>query len=103
VADAANQQTTTLLVKAAGAHTLKLWRVDPGIAFEKLVVATRKLPESYLGPPETVRPCRVVQCPGPSSAQLLSKELDGAEDVRCVTLAGRCRPAVTATIASRHH
>jgi hypothetical protein len=58
VAGDANQQSTTLLVKTAGAHTLKLWRVDPGIAFESLVVATRKLPESYLGPPETVRPCR---------------------------------------------
>ena len=74
VADDANQQTTTLLVKSAGAHTLKLWRVDPGIAFESLVVATRKLPESYLGPPETLQPCRVImQCPGPSSAWLLPR------------------------------
>jgi hypothetical protein len=73
VADDANRQITTLLVKAPGAHTLKLWAVDPGIAFEKLVVATRKLPESYLGPPETARPCRVImQCAGPSSARLLS-------------------------------
>src|SRR6185437_7707308 len=74
VADDANKQTTTLLVKSAGAHTLKLWRVDPGIAFESLVVATRKLPESYLGPPETLQPCRVImQCPGPSSAWLLPR------------------------------
>lgn len=70
VADDANRQTTTLLVKTAGAHTLKLWRVDPGVAFEKLVLATRKLPESYLGPPATVLPCRVImRC---SSAQLSS-------------------------------
>ncbi len=78
VADDANLQTTTLLVKAAGAHTLRLWMVDPGIAFERLVVATRKLPDSYLGPPETLEACRVtLQCSGPSSVQLLSKELFG--------------------------
>lgn len=79
VADDGNVQTTTLLVKAAGAHTLKLWMVDPGIAFERLVVATGKPPESYLGPPESIEACRVImRCAGLSSAQLLSKEVFGS-------------------------
>jgi hypothetical protein len=55
VADNANQQTTTHLVKSAGAHTLRLWMVDPGVVFERVVVASRELPPSYLGPPESVR------------------------------------------------
>jgi hypothetical protein len=71
VADDANQQIVTLDVKAAGAHILKLWMVDPGVAFERLVLATRQIPESYLGPPPTLTPCMVtVKC----SRQLLSKE-----------------------------
>ena len=55
VADDANRQTTTHLVKMAGAHTLKLWMVDPGVVFERATVATRELPASYLGPPESPR------------------------------------------------
>ena len=55
VADAANRQTTTHLVEAPGAHTLKLWMVDPGVVFERVTVATRELPASYLGPPESPR------------------------------------------------
>ncbi len=49
VAEAANQQTTTHLVNTAGAHTLKLWMIDPGVVFERAGV----LPGSYLGPPES--------------------------------------------------
>jgi len=64
VADAANQQSTAVLAKTAGAHTVKLWMIDPGVAFERLVVATGDLPRSYLGPPESVRACAVImQCP----------------------------------------
>jgi hypothetical protein len=40
-------------VAAAGTHTLKFWRVDPGVVLEKLVVSRGELPASYLGPPES--------------------------------------------------
>ncbi|TGE06175.1 glycosyl hydrolase 115 family protein [Hymenobacter fodinae] len=40
-------------VAAAGTHTLKFWRVDPGVVLEKLVVSRGTLPASYLGPPES--------------------------------------------------
>ncbi|MDU0369037.1 glycosyl hydrolase 115 family protein [Hymenobacter endophyticus] len=40
-------------VAAAGTHTLKFWRIDPGVVLEKLVVSTGPLPATYLGPPPT--------------------------------------------------
>ena len=36
-----------------GVHVLKYWMVDPGIVLQKLVVATKELPATYLGPPES--------------------------------------------------
>src|SRR5690606_17399677 len=40
-----------------GAHTLKLWMVDPGIVIQKIVIQRGNLPVSYLGPPtETYTP-----------------------------------------------
>lgn len=40
-------------VKKPGAHTLKFWRVDPGVVLQKVVIETTNLPSSYLGPPES--------------------------------------------------
>ena len=42
-------------VSAPGAHTLRLWLVDPGLVFQRLDVARGKIPERYLGPPESAR------------------------------------------------
>ena len=42
---------TTLRVTSAGAHTIKLWRIDPGVVFQRLVItAADRVPSSYLGP-----------------------------------------------------
>ncbi|MVN76732.1 glycosyhydrolase [Hymenobacter sp. HMF4947] len=52
VADNIIIKTSQHHVAAAGPHTLKFWRVDPGVVLEKLVVSPGALPPSYLGPPE---------------------------------------------------
>ncbi|MBF9140752.1 glycosyl hydrolase 115 family protein [Hymenobacter properus] len=51
VANSINLKTSQHNVAAAGAHTLKFWRVDPGVVLEKLVVSAGELPVTYLGPP----------------------------------------------------
>lgn len=38
-----------------GQHLLKFWMVDPGVVLQRLVIETRDLPSSYLGPPESLR------------------------------------------------
>jgi hypothetical protein len=39
----------------AGAQTLKLWMVDPGLVFQRIEVMRGTLPASYLGPPESAQ------------------------------------------------
>ena len=39
----------------AGAQTLKLWRVDPGVVFQRIEIVRGAARESYLGSPESVR------------------------------------------------
>ncbi|UOQ96411.1 glycosyl hydrolase 115 family protein [Hymenobacter sp. 5317J-9] len=53
VANSINLKTSQHNVTTAGAHTLKFWRVDPGVVLEKLVVSAGELPATYLGPPAT--------------------------------------------------
>ena len=53
VARNAHVVTTILPVAEAGAHTVKVWRVDPGVVFQRVLVATGDVPETYLGPPDT--------------------------------------------------
>jgi hypothetical protein len=54
--DNARYLRSTHSLTAAGAHTLKVRMVDPGIVLQKIVVTDRSLPESYFGPP--TRPLR---------------------------------------------
>src|SRR5688572_28285955 len=49
--------STTHTIPAAGAHTLKIWMVDPAVVVQKIVVDTpaSRRAQTYLGPPESYR------------------------------------------------
>lgn len=47
--------STTIQVTTPGYHTLRVWKVDPSIAFDRIVIDTGGLAASYLGPPESYR------------------------------------------------
>lgn len=54
VADSVHVATSRHHVEA-GARTLKLWRVDPGVVIQRIEIVRDGLRPSYLGPPESVR------------------------------------------------
>ena len=45
--------TTSQHRVAAGANTLKLWQVDPGVVFQRIEVVTRPRGRGTLGPEES--------------------------------------------------
>ncbi|MDC0683023.1 glycosyl hydrolase 115 family protein [Sorangium atrum] len=47
--------STTIQVSTPGYHTLRIWKVDPSIAIDRIVIDTGGLMPSYLGPPESYR------------------------------------------------
>lgn len=53
VARNAHEVTVPLSVETVGAHTVKLWRIDPGIVFQRVLISTGDVPGTYLGPPDT--------------------------------------------------
>jgi hypothetical protein len=55
VADNARHSTSHHALAAPGAHTLKIWMIDPAVVLQKLVVNLGGLKPSYLGPPESFR------------------------------------------------
>ena len=42
-------------LEKAGPHVLKYWMVTPGVVVEKIVIETKDIGSSYLGPPESYR------------------------------------------------
>ncbi|PVM90784.1 glycosyl hydrolase [Caulobacter endophyticus] len=55
VADNVRALTTSLAVPSAGVHRVRLWRMDPGVVFQRLVISRGVVPASYLGPSEGAR------------------------------------------------
>jgi hypothetical protein len=63
VGEGVTKVTTTVSIAAPGKHTLKIWRVTPGVVFERFILGNaatqrshgRGLLPSYLGPPESPR------------------------------------------------
>jgi len=48
-----NETITEHRIDKPGEHILSLWHVDPGIVLQRLVIETKGVAPSYLGPPET--------------------------------------------------
>jgi len=44
---------STHVVDEPGLYTLKFWAVDPGVVLQRIIVETRDVKPSYLGPPES--------------------------------------------------
>jgi hypothetical protein len=54
VSDGVRRVTVPLTIAEPGYHTLRIWAVDPGVVFERVVVSHGALRPSYLGPPESL-------------------------------------------------
>ena len=55
VKDGVRQVHTNFTLTNPGAHTLKVWMVDPGVVLQKIVVDQGGVRPSYLGPLESFR------------------------------------------------
>ncbi len=55
VSDNAYVATSRHRVQHAGAQVLKIWRVDPGLVFQRIELFRGEARRSYLGPPESTR------------------------------------------------
>jgi hypothetical protein len=47
--------TTTQHNFGPGFHTIKVWAIEPGVVFQKMIVNLGGVRASYLGPPESFR------------------------------------------------
>ena len=53
VSDNARFSKSTHNINSSGYHILKIFRIDPGVVLQKMIVNTGGLKPSYLGPPES--------------------------------------------------
>ena len=53
VSDGVRRSVTTFNVAQPGPHRLRIYRVDPAVTLQKLIIDTGGLQPSYLGPPES--------------------------------------------------
>ena len=55
VADYAHVRRTEHVITKAGLQRVKLWMVDPAVVFQHVTLARGPVPDSYLGPPPSVK------------------------------------------------
>jgi hypothetical protein len=55
VADGVRRVTSIHSIAHAGRHTLRFWRVTPGVVLERVIIDAGGVRPSYLGPPESAR------------------------------------------------
>lgn len=55
VSDGVRRSTSTHIIKKPGLHKLRIYRVDPAVTLQKIIIDTGGLKPSYLGPPESVK------------------------------------------------
>lgn len=53
VSDGVRRVTVPLSITSPGYHVVKIWAVDPGVVLERLVLSSKPIKPSYLGPPES--------------------------------------------------
>lgn len=76
VSDAVRKVTLDVGALEPGHHRLRLWRVDPALVVQKLVLHTGSLRSSYLGPPESRR---LTPAPATTGAAEPSSAAEGDE------------------------
>jgi len=54
VIEGVRKVSTKHILPRAGAHVVKVWRVDPGVVLQHVTVSFRSLRPSFFGPPESV-------------------------------------------------
>ena len=64
VADRAHRRMVNVEIEEAGPQTLRLWMIDPGVVFQKVVIAKDEAPDSYLGAPVTKQLPSTLSCAG---------------------------------------
>ncbi len=55
VSDGVRRSVSTHTIREPGLHTLRIYRVDPAVTLQKLIIDTGGLKPSYLGPPQSQR------------------------------------------------